>query len=432
MKISHSKIKSIIKHEYTTRLKSKGFIFSTLLGPIGFLVFMGMVALSSYLSVSEAPKMRIAIVDYSENYGSEIVNLDTANLFLSKESEIELREKVLKQELDGYLVVPENILDSGIVYLFTGGGGGIAFQSSIRDIVNTVVRRHRLEREGISPLVIQKIDAPVVVDSRKVTIAGEKKEFTEVYAIIGYILGISIYILMFTYGGIVQRSVIEEKANRIIEVLASSAKPFEILLGKVIGVGALGLTQILIWLIVFGVGLYLGAPLIIQFFNPEMMQSAMGANNELSNLPYGFELPTISPWLVIALIFYFLSGYFLFSTIFAAIGSAVDQESDAAQIQAPISMFLVIPMLFISVVIINPDSVLSVVLSLIPFFSPTLMVIRIAASEVPLWQIIISILLMVGSFLAAIWASAKIYRVGILIYGKKPSFKELFKWLRAA
>ncbi len=431
MKISYLKIKSIIKHEYTTRIKSKGFIISTLLGPIGFFVIMGMIALSSYLSVSESPKMKIAIIDYTHNYGKEIVRLDSVNLFLSKKSEAELREKVLKQELDGFLIIPENILDSGIVYLFTGGGGGIAFQSSIRDIVNAVVRRHRLEREGISPLVIQKIDSPVLLDARKITITGEKKEFTEVYAVLGYILGISIYILMFTYGGIVQRSVIEEKANRIIEVLASSAKPFEILLGKVIGVGALGLTQILIWLIVFGLGLYFGAPIILSFFESDIIQSSIVSNAELSDAATGLEIPTISPLLILALIFYFLAGYFLFSTIFAAIGSAVDQESDAAQIQAPISMFLVIPLLFISVVIVNPDSTLSVILSLIPFFSPTLMVIRIAASEVPLWQIIVSVMLMIISFFAAIWASAKIYRIGILIYGKKPSFKELFKWLKA-
>ncbi len=432
MRFNQSKIQSIIKHEYTTRIKSKGFIISTILGPVGFFVLIGIIALSSYLSVSETPVKHIAVIDYSQKYGSEIVTLDTINLFLSNESEENLREKVLKQELDGYLLIPEAIIDSGTVYLFTGGGGGIALQSSIKNNVSYIVRNHRLKIAGLDQSIINTIDTEVKVDSRKVTKTGERKEFTEVYAVIGYILGISIYILMFTYGGIVQRSVIEEKANRIIEVIASSVRPFEILMGKVIGVGALGLTQILIWIVVFGLGFYIAAPLLVEYFNPEMMQTTMINAPEIGNLSKDFEIPYISPWLFIALIFYFISGYFLYASIFAAIGSAVDQESDAAQLQAPISIFIVIPMLFISVVIINPDGVLSSILSLIPFFSPTLMVIRIAASEVPLWQILLSVVLMIGSFYGAIWMSAKIYRVGILIYGKKPSFKELFKWLRTA
>jgi ABC-2 type transport system permease protein len=215
--------------------------------------------------------------------------------------------------------------------------------------------------------------------------------------------------------------------------LASSARPFEIMMGKVIGIGAVGLTQVLFWVIISAVLLNFGGSIVGQFVGPDtIMKQGMMSSVQHTSLPAGFELPYISPWLFVAFIFYFLSGYFLYATLFAAVGSAVDQESDAQQLQAPVSMMIVIPILFIGSVISNPDGVLSVVLSLFPFFSPMLMIVRLAATQVPVWQIILSVILMLSTFLGSVWVAARIYRVGILMYGKKPKFKDIFKWIRLA
>jgi ABC-2 type transport system permease protein len=233
--------------------------------------------------------------------------------------------------------------------------------------------------------------------------------------------------MMLSYGGLVQRGVIEEKANRIIEIIASSARPYDIMMGKVIGIGAVGLTQMTIWVILSSLVMMAFGP-IMHLINPDVVNPPI-AGAAQPGLPGGFDIPPLSPWLGLGFIFYFLSGYFLYATIYAAIGSAVDQESDAQQLSMPVTMLVVLPMLFISVVISNPDGTVSTILSLIPFFTPTLMIIRIAASEVPLWQIILSTVLMIGSFMGCIYVASKIYRVGILMYGKKPKFSELIKWV---
>lgn len=428
----NQKIKIIIKHEYMTRLKSKGFIIATILGPVIMIVFFGVIFLATYLSMTDAPDKKIAILDETGKFAKEIISKEKTKFFETSKQPDELNAEILQDKLDGYMIIPENVIEEGKVMLYTGGSGGLALQQLIENRVGDVIRLHRLKNAGATDEIISLADDGINIESRKVTKTGEQKDFVEAYAAIGYILGIMIYAMMFAYGGVVQRGVIEEKANRIIEVIASSAKPFEIMMGKVIGIGAVGLTQVLFWTILGSIAMLAAGPIIQSFMTPEMIggnQALMG--NQMNTLPANFELPQISPWLIIGFLFYFLAGYFLYATLFAAIGSAVDQESDAAQLQAPISILIIIPMLFISVIITNPDGVLSTVLSLIPFFTPTLMIIRVAASDVPLWQIILSVFLMIISFFASIWIAAKIYRVGIMMYGKKPSLKELIKWVGA-
>jgi len=333
--------------------------------------------------------------------------------------------------LDGYLIIPSNIVQTNKATVFTRGGGGFGFISSLENAVTSVVRKERLLQAGTDTSVIALVEKGIDIQTQKITKKGTEKDYTTTYAGVGYILGFLIYIMMFMYGSFVMRSVIEEKTSRIIEVLASSAKPFEIMFGKVVGIGAVGLTQVMVWVIVGAVLMSLAGP-IAGLFTPKsaIIAQQMASSGGQAQFPGGFEIPAISIWLVIAFVFYFLAGYFIYSTLFAAVGSAVDQEQDAQQLMLPVTLPIVIPILFIGAVISNPDSMLSVVLSLFPLFTPILMIVRVAATEVPLWQVALSVVLVIGTFIGCLWMTSRIYRVGILMYGKKPNFKDIFKWIK--
>jgi ABC-2 type transport system permease protein len=296
--------------------------------------------------------------------------------------------------------------------------------------LNNIIRKERLIQNGTDTSVINMIDVSVDIGTKKITAKGTEKDYTEAYAGIGYILGFFIYIMMMLYGSLVMRSVIEEKANRIIEVIASSARPFEIMMGKVIGIGLVGMTQVTFWLVVGGILLASAGPIMMMFMpKPEVLAGGMQMA-QVPQLP--IDIPRIPISLILGFIFYFIAGYFIYSTLFAAVGSAVDQESDAAQLQTPVMLPIILPMMFMPAIMANPDGPLAVILSLIPFFTPILMIVRVAATNVPLWQIALSVVLLIGTFFGALWATSKIYRVGILMYGKKPKLSDLIKWIKLA
>jgi len=430
-----NKITTIISHEYITKVKSKGFIIGTLLGPIFLLLLIVIPGLVAYLS-RDATSKKIAIVDKTEyGIGSKIVALDTAKYYISNETPEILRQKVLSGESDGFIVIDENVVRNGEAFVYTSGGGGIGFITSLENNIGNIVKVKQLKDAGATDNILKLMDKPFKIKTYRLTEKGEQKDFTEIYAALGYFLGFVIYFLMFMYGSFVSRGVIEEKANRIVEVIASSAKPFEIMMGKVIGIGLVGLTQIAVWIAIAFVGVVLAGTFFSGSISPEQiaqMQQQPFANTGGMMHIAGMEIPTISPWLIIGFIYYFLAGYFIFATLFAAVGSAVDQEQDAAQLQTPITLPIIIPILLIFNVISDPDGTLAIVLSLIPFFTPILMTVRIAATQVPLWQIITSVVLTIATFYGCLIVASRIYRVGILMYGKKPTFKDLLKWFKNA
>ncbi|MFC2131861.1 ABC transporter permease [Bacteroidota bacterium] len=428
-----SKIFTIIRHEYLTKTKTKGFVIGTILAPLAIIIVISVIVFVTILSNDIGIK-KIAVLDKSGLIGQNLVNADTARYYLTDKPKEELTEMVFSEQIDGFLYIPENLLEENIATVYTRGGGGITFIQKIQSLVSYFTRVERLKKEGLEPEVIDIVQRNVKIETEKITEEGIEKDYTESYAFLGYILGFAIYMFMFIYGSFVSRGVIEEKANRIIEVIASSAKPFEIMMGKVVGIGLVGLTQILFW-IILSVGLiYAGQPILMHFLSdPQMMAQGMMTSDQMqAQAQFAMLKGFISPGIIVAFIFYFLSGYFLFSTLFAGIGSAVDHEQDAQQLMMPVSMLIIIPMLFIFVVMSNPDSVLSVILSLIPFFAPILMTVRIAATEVPVWQLVSSVVLIISTFIFAVWVASRIYRVGILMYGKKPSLKDLIKWIRLA
>jgi ABC-2 type transport system permease protein len=432
MKIRDSKIWTIIKHEYKSKIKSKGFIISTLLGPI---ILIGFLAVTVFVSVltSEDTNRKLSVLDLTElGIDRKLIERDSEIFEIPKaKSETELQQMILEDKIDGYVILQKDFLKTAEATMYSRGGGGWGIVEKVERNLTNILRKERLIANGTDTNIIKMIDLSASVKTKKITEKGTEKDYTEAFAGIGYILGFFIYMMMLMYGQYVSRGVIEEKANRIIEVIASSVRPIEIMLGKVFGIGLLGLTQVFFWISMSLLLLWAAGP-IISMFQPDPETIKQGLTMASQQNPIPFEIPKIPVSLVVAFVYFFLVGYFMYSTIFAAIGSAVDQESDAAQLQSPIVFIVVTPMLFMPAVTSNPDSTLATILSLIPFFSPILMTVRIAATNVPLWEIAASVVLTSGTVIGLIWIAAKIYRVGILMYGKKPKLKDLIKWVRLA
>lgn len=429
-----NKIWTILQFEFLTRVKAKGFIISTLLGPIILILLIAIPTITATLSMGETSK-RMAVLDDTGFIGKLLVESDKTKFFLTNKKQEELKKDILSEKLDAYIHIPADVLVNGQVEVYTPGGGGIGLLETVENNLHDIILEKKLLDANADSTLVRFVKEGINVSSIKVTEAGVEKDYTEFYSIFGYFLGFLIYGLMFAYGGIVMRGVIQEKANRIVEILSSSAKPMQIMMGKIFGIGAVGLFQIMIWGVLIIILSLAGSSLLPMFFsntNPtEIINGATaGMTQSNSNLP--FEIPTIPMSVWIAFIFFFFVGYFMYASLFAAIGSAVNQEEDAQQLQMPITMALVIPILFMPVIMGNPDSTLATVLSLIPPFTPILMTARIAATTVPTWQMLLSVGLTLGTLFLSIWIAAKIYRIGILMYGKKPSFKDLIKWLRVS
>lgn len=428
----YSKIKTIIAHEYISKVKTKGFLIGTILGPLGLVALLGIIVYIS-MSFGDTSK-KLAIVDQSTVIEKPLVAADTSLYYSTQKSIAELKEELQKETIDGYVVIPEDILDKGEASVYTTGGGGLGLISSLESDLNKIVRVKRLERIGTDPDVIDLIKQRVSINTNKITETGEtEQDDTKAMAYVGYGLGFAMYFLVFIYGSFVSRGVIEEKSNRIIEVLASSAKPFEIMMGKVIGIGFVGLTQIIFWLLLgFGLLTLLG-PLI--FGDPEsvkgMTEMAQAQGGNMIDQTQGLSIPGVDFTLVLGFLFYFIMGYFTYATFFAGVGAAVDNEQDAAQLQLPVTLPIILAIMITPQIMNNPDSTLAVVLSIVPLTSPLIMIVRIAATNVPIIEIIASAAALIGFFFVAVWVSAKIYRIGILMTGKKPKFSDLVKWIKA-
>ncbi len=429
-----SKIRIIIAHEYISKIKTKGFIIGTIIAPIALLLLIAIPSLVTYFSMhaEESSDSKIAIIDNTgANISQKIIDSKPEKYITSNETEEELQKQILANELGGALILNKNSIIDGTAKILTSSEMGLKFVEDIKSKVNHFIKERRLQDANISQETINLVNSSIHFETIKITEEGIEKDNTELMSFLGYALGFVMYGLVLMYGAQVMQGVIEEKSNRVIEVLASSAKPFEIMFGKVIGIGAVGLTQVLFWIILasallIGAGYIFGASSVVenstassQMMDPKMMQI-------MSNL----DLPSISPWIFISFAVYFLLGYFLYATLFAAVGATVDQMQDANNISTPLSMLIIIPILFIPNIMVNPEGTLAIVLSLIPFFTPILMIARIASISVPIWQIVLSLILMLVTIFLSLKLGSKIYRIAMLRYGKKPTFKEFIEWVK--
>ena len=434
-----NKILLIIQRDYFSRVKKKSFILMTILVPV---LFIGMISLIAYIAVKQddfGDKKKIEVVDESGRFFSKMKNDNTVAYTAANNYETAKRT-FIKDGYDYLLYIPAS-LDN--VQLLGEKKAGPTTSGKIEDALTNIVRAQRLAEAGIDSTVLAKAQKSVSVASMQVTENGSVKDANAGVAMgLGILCAFLIYLSLFIYGTQVMRGVIEEKVSRIVEVIISSVKPFQLMLGKIIGVGMVGLTQFILWIVIsIGLSMAGGTAMMKTSMHNKQEQMAqmrhMGAGGAAAaqQVPAGEMTGVMQAIASIPIaytlgcfLFYFLFGYLLYSAIFAAVGSAVDNETETQQFMLPITLPLIFTFaLAQSFIINNPDSSLSIWLSMIPFTSPIAMMIRIPFG-VPVWQLALSMLFMVLGFLFTTWVAARIYRVGILMYGKKASYKELAKW----
>ncbi len=420
----------VLKREYITRVKSKGFIWATILVPVGF---AAVISIMVFITVWESEStFEVAIKDETGQVAPPLIEINERRYLDYSDLEIDsLRTLVQQDRITGYIVITEeNITERRNPELIYRGSGGMEFLMSVESDFRQVIREVRLRRADVSEEIQEIYEARINLDTRRLTREGEEEDDDTIFlSFVGMLLGIIIFISIFSYGGYITRGVIEEKTNRIVEVIASSVKPIELLTGKMAGVGALAITQFTIWILAFAGLTTIAGPLAMS-----LMETSASASGDLAaaeaELPAFLDFPTVEISLIVYFIIFFILGYLLYSSLFAAIGSAADSDTDTQQLMLPITIPIMIAYFIMFHTWRSPDSILSVVSSIIPFFSPILMITRIAITDVPFWQIGSSILLMILTFAGTMWLSSKIYKVGILSYGSTASFKDIFKWIR--
>ncbi|MFS4481629.1 ABC transporter permease [Hyunsoonleella sp. 2307UL5-6] len=430
----------IIKREYLSKVKNKSFIVMTILSPI---IMIALISVVAYLSQLNNDKVRtILILDESGKVKDIFKNTDNTTYNIL-DGMLLADAKVLVTETSGYglLHIKNNHtiaqLSKGIKF-YSEESPSLSTISNLENKIEKHLTLMNYEAVGVD---IEKIKASKVnVDIFQENFAGETSSKTDsvIKLIFGGAAGYLLFMFIIIYGNMIMRSVIEEKTSRIIEVIVSSVKPIQLMLGKIIGTSLAGLTQFAIWLLLGSVLLFVVSAIfgidMAQMQTPQQaaIEQAMEnpeINNQIQNGIQGFfNLPLTN--LIVAFIFFFLSGYLLYSSLYAAIGAAVDNETDTQQFMLPIIMPLILAVYIgIFTVIEDPHGTVSTIFSFIPLTSPVVMLMRIPFG-VPIWQQLLSLAILIGTFIFTVWIAAKIYRVGILMYGKKPTYKELIKWIR--
>ena len=415
------KLVKIIKKEYLTIVKKKSFLISTLITPfiMGAFVFLPIF----FAQVSMETQKKIAVIDLTEQIFPELiknlnrklksgkpvyqliqVRTDRKTINKTKES---LRNKVEKKEYDAYLVLPENIIKKREAEYYAKNVSDYQTIEEISIAITDSIAKILLQKEGVRLKKIKEVMKRVELKTIKIVKGKEKKAgFLSEY--FGLIFLVSLLFgLILGYGMTIMRNILEEKNARIVEILLSSTNSFELMMGKIIGIGSAGITQMLIWSLLGIVGFI--------YVSYQFPQS---------------EIIIFNSATIIFFIIFFILGFFLYATIFAAIGAITNTDYEAQQLAAPITWALVIPFIIAIMTTRNPNGIIPVIFSFIPFFTPTVMFMRVSIIQPPFYEVMFSIILMILTVLLLMWLTAKIFRVGILMYGKRPSFKELLKWIK--
>nr|WP_299174798.1 ABC transporter permease [uncultured Allomuricauda sp.] len=439
------KLRLIIKREYLAKVRNKSFIVMTILSPI---LIVGMIVLIAFLTdINDNEKRVISVLNQSDFFQNEFTaTKNTSYVQFQDLSLDEAKDSTIALGYYGLIHVPssENLEKTASrAYLFTQDNPNTNVIGSLENIFQRKLRQKRLEGLGVSSKEFSSIERPFALNLA--SFDGEKsvKGINEIKAFIGGVFGYAIMMFIIIYGGFVMRSVIEEKTSRIIEVIIASVKPFQLMLGKIIGTSLAGITQFAIWIVSASLLLFISM-LVFKIDLSALSNEANLATPGLQGMPqldsemmlYAKEIIDI-PWtlLIGSFLVYFILGYLIYSSIYAAIGAAVDNETDTQQFIFPIilPLMLAIYVGFFSV-FSNPHGPIAVGFSLFPLTSPIVMLMRlpggIGEGGVPLWQLLLSITFLIITFLGIVSLAAKIYRIGILMYGKRPTYKELFKWLR--
>lgn len=436
----------LIKREYGSRVKTKGFWLGTLLLPI----FMAAMAfLPSLFLLKSRGALQLAIVDESGQIGerfAERIRTTTPDAAPGNAAETppepgkerralaskveatlvkpasdaraqaaELDSRVLAKEIDAWLRIPGDVLTANVVEYHGESVSNFVTQELLENRISAVVREFRLGQAGLDVAQIERLSEDVDLQTTRVTAEGGRRESGMAGFFVAYFLFFLLFITIMIWGQQVLTGVLEEKSSRIVEVIVSAVHPFEFLMGKLLGIAAVGLTQLGIWL---GFMVFITAPAVVAAV-PMIAASSI-------------KIPVIAPSLLIHFLAFFLLGFLLYASYFAAIGSAFNNLQEAQQTAGFLNFFLVAPFICFMAIINDPDSALSVGLSFFPLFTPLLMMLRIAVKMPPAWQVALGYLISIATVVGMVWVCAKIYRVGILMYGKKPTLQEIWKWMRYA
>ena len=425
----------IIRREYMARVRNKSFLIMTFLSPI---IMVGMIFLISYLTqLNSDDKRTIVLVDESGLFASDFTNTDkTTYINLSEQGLDFVRKLAIEEDYYGVLYIPADRASLDKTVKFYGEETpNFELVGDIERKISRTLTNTNLKNNGVDLGVLESSKITIDLGIENYSGKQSSKMSSWIKAAFGGAAGYLLMMFIIIYGNMVMRSVIEEKTNRIIEVIISSVKPFQLMMGKILGTTLAGITQFGIWVILGGILLMvlqlvlgLDAQAANTAMSPEMEAIASDPDKITQIYTEVLQLPILQ--LVVGFFVYFIGGYFLYSSIYAAIGAAVDSETDTQQFMLPIIMPLMLGIYVgFFAVIDNPHGTVATIFSIFPLTSPIVMLMRIPF-DVPIWQLAVSIMLLIASFVCAVWFGAKIYRVGILMYGKKPTYKELFKWIK--
>jgi ABC-2 type transport system permease protein len=415
----------------------------TILGPI---LMAATIILPAFLADwSEATQKRVAVLDETGWFYEKFKDEENITFYYLHDDLETSKENAISQKGDLLLYIPRTELNIPVnAELFSTIQPGLNVTSYIRNVMKTEIENKKLLASGIDPEVIKSAKVNVNLSTIRIEEGGiEKKSNTEVEVGLSIFAGIMIYFFIFMFGAQVLKGVMEEKSSRIVEVIISSVKPTQLMMGKIIGIALVGLTQFFLWIVLTGVFLGIFQAGIFQGdmqenfmpFNQShpMVEQSITADSPVQMDEFTMVTEIISginfKVMIFSFIFYFLGGFLLYASLFAAIGGAVDQDADTQQFMLPVSIPLVFSVMMVGLIINQPDSPLALWMSLIPFTSPVIMMMRIPFG-VPMWQIWTSAALLISGFIATTWLAGKIYRTGILMYGKKVNYAEIWKWLR--
>ena len=421
-----NKIWAVVRREFVERVRSRWFLISTVLGPVFMIV---VTVLPALLAGSGGGARHIALLDEGSGALADrlVTQLETGNQFRvdrvttteggGAAAVADLTGRVQANAIDGFLVVTGASLESGKLEYRGRNVSSIRDMALLQSAARQAVMMERLTQRGVDPAIVQESQARIALSTLRISKRGTTGETSEAAFFLAYIIGFVMYMAIFLYSVNVMRSVLEEKQTRIIEVLVSSLRPFQLLLGKVVGVGAVGLVQMGIWGVAAAALIRYRAA-VFALFKVPAQQAAL------------IQLPAIGTGLVMLVLAYFLLGYLLYSAAFAVVGASVSTDAEAQQAQMPVVMLLIPGILVFPAVLNDPAGSLSHVMGLVPFWSPIIMPIRAAASDVPPAEVAASLAILAVSVVVVVWVAARIYRVGILMYGKRPGLGELVRWAR--
>lgn len=417
----------IFKHEYITRVSKKSFIIMTLLGPLLIGLFYGSIAWISYSQLSESESKRVAIYDPAETLGNQIPSNNDYEFYFTNNPEI-TKDSVDKGNVEILLEIPKKIEDT--IILTAKKSLSLTDKGVLKSLLSNQYFNTQLAKKGLNKEMLDSMKPSLHISDQLIS---GKSSATEIKSGVGYIGAFIIYLFIFMYGVMIMRGVTEEKNNRIVEIIVSAVRPFELMMGKILGVALVGLTQFLAWIVLsgllltvisIGIGLDAADNLPINVNNipadpaKDMFQGMMA---QLQVLDF--------PKIIIGFIVFFFGGFLLYSSIFAAIGSAVDNDTETQQFMFPVSLPLIFGLVIAQIAVFkDPNSSLAVWCSMIPFTSPVVMMVRLPF-DVSWMEIILSAGILFASFILVVWLAGKIYRIGILSYGQKASYKQMIKWM---